>query len=434
MSAVFLLSAMLTLSTPSDDHSHWPGFLGAGASPVPAESIPLEWSGQKNVAWQAKLPGDGQSSPVVWNGRVYITCVEGPMKDTIHLLAFNLQSGQQVWSHSQEAATKVKRTLYVSRAAPTPAIDADGVYAFFESGDLVATDHDGNVRWTRSLTKDFGPFQNRFCIGASLAQSRDAIYVLADHEGPSYILAIRKQDGSDIWKADRDSRVSWTSPSLIDVNGGTQLVVSSSGSVDGYDPETGKLLWSFTDVGGNTVTTPLGFGEGRFLVGASAGERGQYAQVAPKSNFAAQIVVKDGNPSLQKLWTAEKALASFASPVVYEGLAYWVNRVGVVFCFDAKTGVRKYEGRLEQSCWATPVGIGDRIYFFGKDGVTTVLATGPEFKKLAANQLWRPEDINVESDDRGAEMFGGRIQYGVAIANGNLLIRTGDVLYCVRQM
>jgi outer membrane protein assembly factor BamB len=433
MPSALLISVLLATATPSDS-SDWPGFLGAGASPIAPESIPLEWSADRNLAWQTELPGDGQSSPVVRNSRVYITSVEGPMKDTIHLMAFDLTNGKKVWSCSRPTSTEVKNTLYVSRAAPTPVVDSDGVYAFFESGDLVATDHDGNVRWTRSLTKDFGPFENKFCIGSSLAQLNDSIFVLADHEGPSYIMAIRKKDGSDIWKTDRESRVSWSSPSIIDVDGTPQLVVSSSGSVDGYDPQSGKLTWSISDVGGNTVATPLAFDNGKFLVGASAGERGQYAQIAPQSNLAAQIVMKDGSPSIQKLWTAKKALASFASPIVYQGLAYWVNTVGVVFCFDAQTGELKYDGRLEQSCWATPVGIGDRIYFFGKDGVTTVLAAGPAFKKLAVNQLWRPEDIKIESDERGAEMFGGRIQYGVAVANGNLLIRTGNILYCVRKM
>ena len=433
MSAAFLISALLLAANPSDANS-WPGFLGAGAPPIAAESIPLEWGPDRNIAWQVPLPGEGQSSPVIWNGHVYVTSVEGAMKDTNHLLAYDLASGRQIWNCSRPTSTKVKKTLYVSRAAPTPVVDGDGVYAFFESGDLIAVDHDGKTRWTRSLVKDFGPFENKFCIGSSLAQTSGSIFVLADHEGPSYVMAIDKKDGADLWKTARESRVSWSSPTIISADGQPQLVVSSSGSVDGYDLQTGKLLWSLADIGGNTITTPVPYDNGKFLVGASPGERGQYATIAPQSNLAAQIVVKDGRPGIEKLWTAEKALASFASPIVYQGLAYWVNQVGVVFCFDAQTGEPKYNGRLQQSCWATPVGVGDRIYFFGKDGSTTVVAAGSEFKKLAANQLWCAEDIKVESNEQGAEMFGGRIQYGVAIADGNLVIRTGSILYCVREL
>ncbi len=433
MSAALMISVLLVAADSPDAHN-WPGFLGAGAPPVAAESIALEWAPDRNIAWQIPLPGEGQSSPVIWNGHVYVTSVEGAMKDTNHLLAYDLASGRQVWSCSRPTSTKVKKTLYVSRAAPTPVVDDDGVYAFFESGDLIALDHDGKTRWTRSLVKDFGPFENKFCIGSSLAQTAGSIYVLADHEGPSYVMAIDKKDGTDLWKTARESRVSWSSPTIISADGQPQLVVSSSGSVDGYDPQTGKLIWSLADIGGNTITTPVPYDNGKFLVGASPGERGQYATIAPQSNLAAHIVVQDGRPRIEKLWTAEKALASFASPIVYQGLAYWVNQVGVVLCFDAQTGEPKYNGRLQQSCWATPVGVGDRIYFFGKDGFTTVLAAGPEFKKLAANQLWRAEDLKVESNEQGAEMFGGRIQYGVAIADGNLVIRTGSILYCVREL
>ena len=183
MPSAFLISVLLATATPSDS-SDWPGFLGAGASPIAPESIPLEWSADRNLAWQTELPGDGQSSPVVRNSRVYITSVEGPMKDTIHLMAFDLTNGKKVWSCSRPTSTEVKNTLYVSRAAPTPVVDSDGVYAFFESGDLVATDHDGNVRWTRSLTKDFGPFENKFCIGSSLAQLNDSIFVLSGPRRP----------------------------------------------------------------------------------------------------------------------------------------------------------------------------------------------------------------------------------------------------------
>ncbi|MHB8969355.1 MAG: outer membrane protein assembly factor BamB family protein [Pirellulaceae bacterium] len=417
----FLLLSSLLLAADSPSASVWPSFLGAGASPIVADSVPLEWAPDRNIAWKTDLPGEGQSSPVVWHGHVYLTTVEGPMKDTNHVLAFDLTAGQLLWKHSFPTSQKVEKTLYVSRAAPTSAADAQGVYAFFESGDLVALDHEGKVRWERSLTKDFGPFQNKFGIGSSLAQTEDAIIVLADHEGPSYALTIRKADGKNLWKTDRGSRVSWSSPAIVTVAGVPQLVISSAGSVDGYDLSNGKQLWTLGDLGGNTATTPIPFGDGWFLVGASPGEREQFASVAPKSNIAVRITAEGGKMRAAKVWTAEKALASFASPRVYQGLAYWVNQVGVVFCFDAHTGEKKFNARLAQSCWATPVGIGDRIYFFGKDGTTTVLAAGPVHKQLAVNDIWRPEDVKIESGDPAAKMFGGPIQYGFAVADGSFL-------------
>ena len=120
-----------------------------------------------------------------------------------------------------------------------------------------------------------------------------------------------------------------------------------------------------------------------------------------------------------------------------------MNRSGVVYCFDAETGEPRYTERTSQSCWATPVGVGDRVYFFGKDGATTVLAAGPKFEKLAENMLWDPAklkaDANVGADEdseekrRAAAMFAGPVQYGVAMVDGSLLIRTGERLYCIRK-
>ncbi len=433
MTPLILISSFLLAADPSPA-GVWPGFLGAGASAIAPESVPLTWAPDQNVAWRAELPGEGQSSPIVWQGRVYLTTVEGEMKDTNHVLALDLQTGALIWRKSFPTSLPVKKTLYVSRAAPTPAADATGVYVFFESGDLIALDHDGHERWQRSLSREYGSFDNEFGLGSSLAQTESTVFVLIDHKGPSYLLAVRKSDGTNVWKTERASRVAWSSPALVTAAGVPQLVVSGDGSVDGYDVETGRALWTLGDVGGNTATTPLAFGDGLFLVGAGAGERRQFAAIAPRSNIAVRIVRDGDGWRAEKVWTAEKALASFASPVVYRGLAYWVNQVGVVFCFDAMTGELKYNARLAESCWATPVGVGDRIYFFGKDGATTVIAAGPQHQQLAVNYIWRPEDVKIEGDDQGARMFGGPIQYGVAVVDGSILIRTGSTLYCVRAL
>jgi outer membrane protein assembly factor BamB len=337
----------------------------------------------------------------------------------------------------------VKTSVYVSKAAPTPVTDGEAVYAFFESGDVVALSLDGKLLWHRSLSKDYGKFQNEFGLAASPVLSGEAMIILADHEGPSYLVALSKSDGSTLWKTDRTSRVSWSSPAIVPVAGRPQVVCSSAGSVDGYDPATGQLLWSYGEVAGNTSSTPLPFAEGRFLVGASPGrEGGARAEGAKKSNLAMSIAAAGDKLAPEVLWRTESAVPTFASPMVYRDHAYWINRSGVVYCLDAKTGESRYTERIKQSSWATPVGVGDRLYCFGKDGTTTVLRAGPKVEVLAENQLWDPASIKPDparasqestpERQQSAAMFSGPVQYGVALAPGSLLIRTGDTLYCLR--
>jgi outer membrane protein assembly factor BamB len=432
-----------SLALPDARADNWPGFLGAGAAPLAADSVPLAWTPSEHIAWKARLAGYGQSSPVIWDGKVFVTSVEGPMKDTCHIACLNLAVGSELWKHSFESSDKVESSHYVSRAAPTPVCDGNAVYVFFESGDVASLTLDGQPRWRRSLSRDYGQFQNKFGLSASPVQTDDSVIILVDDEGPSYLIALSKADGQTLWKTDRTSRVSWSSPALVNVGGQVHVVCSSAGSVDGYDPLSGKLLWSFDEVAGNTAATPLPFADGQFLVGATPGrEGGARADGAKDSNLAMSIDIADGKPTPRVRWRTHEAMPSFGSPMVYAGHAYWVNRLGVVYCFDAATGESRYTERIKQSCWATPVGVGDRVYFFGKDGTTTVLQTGPKFVVLAENQLWDPAQFKPDSAkgakettperQKAAPMFSGPVQYGIAIAEGSLLIRSGEMLYCIR--
>ena len=415
------------------DGLSWPAFLGDGGGGIDPASLPVEWSPDRHIAWEADLEGYGQSSPVIKNGRIFVTSVTGEMKNQFHVFAFNLRDGKQIWKHSVESSELVKSSFYVSRAAPTPVVDSARLICFFESGDLVCLDHEGNLQWERSLTKEYGPLKNRFCIGSSLAQDENNVFVLVDHDGPSYLLAIDKKTGENAWKQERTSRISWSSPALLPINGKAQIVVSSAGSVDGYDPKTGELLWSTDEIGGNTTPTPRSAGDGQFLVGASAGSRGESTEIASTSNCLMRVTTgEDGGPVVSKVWLAEKALSSFSSPIFYKGYGYWVNRAGVVFCFDGKSGEKQYSERLAESNWATPLAVGDRIYFFGRNGETTVIEAGPKFKKLATNRLWEKESEQSGQEQRRGN-FGGQTQYGVAAVAGSLVVRTGKVLYCVRN-
>lgn len=422
----------------------WPAFLGQGApSPVATSSLPLTWSPEESIAWSAEVPDYGQSSPVVWGDQVYVTSVEGPMKERYIVTALSLVTGEVLWQRRLDSSDPVENSLFVSRAAPTPAVDQDGVYAFFESGDLAAFDHGGEALWRRSLSSDYGRFLNEYGLGASPVQSKDSLFLLIDHEGPSYLVAVGKGDGSTLWKTDRCPRRSWSSPTWMAVGDRRHIVCSSAGTVDGYDPVGGKLLWSLEGVGGNTLTTPLSYANGCCLISASPGRRGENALEARQSNLLLQVESQDGAFRARPLWRTEKAAVGMASPIVYEGCAYWINSVGAVFCLDVDSGEAHYVERLRQACWATPLAIGDRVYCFGKDGLTTVLQSGPVFRILAENQLWDPKSVAVdeaavakessEERRRAASRLTGPIQYGVAVAKGSFLIRTGSRLYCVRE-
>ncbi len=420
----------------------WPAFLGAGAAPLAPERLPLQWSATDHVAWRATLPGHGQSSPVIWGGRVFTTSVDGPNKDTYYTTCVDLASGRQLWQQTLDNSSPVPNSYYVSRAAPTPVVDAERVIAFFESGDCVAYSHAGKELWRRQLGQEECPLNAEFGLGASPCQNETHLFVLLDHDAPGCLLSLDKASGKTAWKVERSPRRSWSSPVLARIAGQPQIVVSSAGSVDGYDPQTGRELWTFTDIGGNTGTTPLAAGEGRFLIGASPGRNGENAGSAADSNCLLEVTHDGQNWKAERKWVAQGAMPSWASPIVHRGLAYWINRAGVVSCFDATTGERLFAKRIEQPCWATPIAAGDRIYFFGQQGAVTVLAAGREFEVLAENQSWSDDTLPAEpplpeeeSEERrrAAAMFSKPTLYGAAVAEGTIVLRVGNGLIAVRQ-
>lgn len=422
----FPLAIALFTITASCVNADWPAFLGGQKRSESGNlSVPTKWSPTEGIAWDSPLPGHGQSSPVIVGDRIYVTAIEGPMKNNNVVLCCDIVSGKQLWKKEFPSSLQVANNVYTSRAAPTPAADDSGVYAFFESGNLIALSPDGDIRWERDLIKDYGKYAGRFGLGASLCQLEDHVFVVADNEGPSYIAAFEKQTGQTTWKTDRNSRVSWSSPMIVPVDGEPQIVISSSGSVDGYNPENGNLLWSFTDVGGNTVPSTIPTGDATFLVGASPGRNGEAAEGAKESNMMMKIVKKDGEYQPEIVWQNAQATSSFGSPVVFQQHAYYTNRAGVLYCIDAETGETRYTSRLPDSNWATPIGVGDNVFVFCKDGATAVVKAGPEKRDFDENRLW------VKAGDGGPGGFAGEIQYGAAPTANGFVVRTGTRLFLI---
>jgi outer membrane protein assembly factor BamB len=150
---------------------------------------------------------------------------------------------------------------------------ADGVYALFESGDLRALSHDGDLRWEVSLfDEDQRKFENSHGYGASPTQTADSVVIVVDHRGPSYVAAICKATWVEQWRKERRPRGSWTSPRIARIGGSEQVIISSGGAVDGYDATDGKLLWSHAGISGNQIASVTIQGD-RLFVGADIGNR-----------------------------------------------------------------------------------------------------------------------------------------------------------------
>jgi len=406
------------------------------SSPVDlaADKLPLKWSATENIQWSADIQGYGQSSPVTWGDRIYVASVSGPNKEKGHVAAFDLKTGVKAWQFNFDSASQAESNNYVSKAAPTPTVDGAGLYYFFEGGNLLALSHEGKPLWQRDLVKEYGAISSRHGLAASLEQNGERIFVWVEREKEPYVLAVDKRSGETRWKVAGLGVTSWASPRLVPVAKGEHLVLSGIGKIAGLDPVSGKQLWTFDEISGNSTPTPVPIGEGRFLIGATVGRGEATAGKAAESNGLIAIKQKDdGSFAAEFAWKSQKATCSFGSPLAYRGYAYFVTSSGVLFCLDLATGEEQYNERIADSIWATPIAVGDRIYFFGKTGKVSVVAAGPKFQLLAENVTWEVKAPAEPPAAGGARSFGGPTLYAGIVAKDQFLLRRGDKLFCVAK-
>ncbi len=404
----WILACLLSLTlwpAQNNAQNNWPGFRGSGDSNSDARNLPLEWSDSKNVAWTATLSGYGQSSPIVWRDKVFVTSIAGEHKEKLLVTCIDLKSGRPLWTHEYVSSLPLKDLHIRSRAAPTPAVDRNRLFVFFESGDLFAFDHQGKQIWRRKLACDYGDFRGLHGIGSSIALTEHTVITLVADSGPSYLLSIDKATGKNIWKTDLPQSVSWATPVIASYQGRSQIVINTSGRVAAYDTASGKEIWAVKGLKDNVYTTPS-VGDNLVVIGSSVKGSNLAVRLSGASDIAEEKIA----------WRATNATSLYASPLVYQGRVYFVNRVGVIFCLDLQTGAELWNTRIEGECWASPIAVGDRIYFFTMDGNAHVFRAGEKLELLAQNHL------TIE----------GRV-YSVAPVDNALLVRTGRKLFCLSE-
>jgi outer membrane protein assembly factor BamB len=445
LSAVLLMGAACNVYSQDASLSNRTGFLSHnvshGQEATESKSVlRTEWTPEA-VKWQAKVAGYGQSLPVIQDSVAFVTSVQGENKDNYSLEAFSTTTGKRIWEVSTKNSHPVASTPMVSRAAPSPVVDGHGVYAFYESGDMVAVSRDGKLLWQIDLQTMYGNFENEFGLSASPVQTLDSVIVLVDHDGPSYLVAINKADGKEKWRVDRGKRYrSWGSPGIVRVNGVEVVVCSSTGTIDGYDAATGKQLFTHDEVGGNTAATPIDLGRHQFLVSSLIRPADGPSEFALESNFLAEIIPADDQWKLEVKWIAKDARGSFCSPVASDKFCYFISPQGVLYCLDRSSGEEQYHERLACGmCWATPIVHGEHVYLFGKSGQTMTIKDSDRFEVVSAdNRVWTEDDPTIATATGDAkapeairERMRGGTQYGAVTIDSGFLIRRGDQLYFV---
>jgi outer membrane protein assembly factor BamB len=344
---------------------------------------------------------------VIWNDRIYVTSTGGQNKESLYLDCYDLNSGKSIWKKTINATEKVKEvTNMISQGAPTPVTGPEGIYVFFESGDLLAFDHEGKRLWERKLTKEFGPFKGGHGVGSSLVGVPGQLVLLIDHDGPSYLLCVDRITGKTRWKTSREPRVSWTTPLYIKHEEEEQIIISSNGIIESYRLVNGERIWWFDEIQKNTVASPST--DGNLIVAGSS---------YPKQSLAIRLGGKGNVNDTHLEWRAKSVTSSFASPLVHRNVVYFINRAGTLQAQNFKNGTQHWEYKLPDGCWASPLAASERIYLFCKNGKSLVLEASEKRAKVLSENV-----VTIAENDK---------VYGYAVSENKFVLRTGRKIICV---
>lgn len=434
--SILLFPALLLAADGPDGWPHWRGLHDDGMARGDA---PLHWSDTEHVAWKAPVPGRGHSSPVVWGDRIFVTTAvpagnaraaassdgpppappgrrggfgsSGPQSEQkLMLLSFDRKSGKLLWEKVARTATPHEgyHPRYGSFASNSPITDGKHVFAFFGSRGVYCYTLDGQLVWE----KDFGiklRIFNGFGEGSWPALDGNRLVLLFDQEGESFLVALDKNTGRELWRMPRPEGTNWSGPLITSHNGRKQVVVSATKQVCAYDLETGKLIWEATGLGRNTIPAPVA-ADGMVFVMSGFRDPNLLAIRLGREG------VLTGTDAI--VWQNQRGNSYTASPVLYDGKLYVLTDNGMLSCFDAKTGKPYYQQvRLPKpyNFKASPVGVNGKLYLASEEGDVIVVRMGEKFEALATNTL-------------EGQMFVAT----PAILDGEIYLRGPNTLFCVR--
>lgn len=401
--------------------AQWRGPLATGVSRT--ATPPTEWSETKNIRWKVPIPGRSSSSPVIWNDRVFLlTAIPVDPASTAGLaprgsvppqtphkfvvLAIDRRTGRTLWEQVVREETPHERHQENGTWASTSAVtDGQVVIASFESRGIYAFDLNGKKLWE----KDFGDkrMRSQFGEGSTPALHGRHLVHVWDHQGESFIVALDKTTGHEVWRQPRKEIDTWATPLITTVNGRAQVITGAMNQIQAYDLETGTPIWHTAGLTMNPIPSPVAEDGLAILM---SGFRGNSLKAIRLADAKGDIT---GTSAIA--WSYDRDTPYVPSPLLYDGILYMLkSNNGILTVFDAKTGTPHYAlQRLEATpnVFSSPVGAAGKVYITGREGTTLVLRHGPKYEVLATNTLDDGFDSSAALVDSEIYLKGYRYLY-----------------------
>ncbi len=393
------MPAIIVLLLLSPWFQDWPQFRGPTGQGVSEEKgLPLTWSETKNVRWKVAIPGRGWSSPVVRGERIWLTTATEEGK-SLRAIAVDLNTGAilqnvEVFRLKSARLANSKNSF----ASPTPVVEGDRVYLHFGAFGTACITQSGEIVWKTRLEYDNG----QHGTGGSPVIYEDLLIVSCDGNDVQFVVALDKTTGKVRWKKTREGYQAYSTPLVVSLPGGDQVISPGAFRAIAYEPRTGKEIWQVKyGEGFSNVPRPV-YGHGLVFI-CTGFQQASLLAIKP-----------DGHGDITKSkieWRLDRGVPFTPSPLLVGNELYMVSDNGIATCVDAKTGQELWRARLGGNHSASPIYADGKIYFLSEEGESVVIAPGRELKHLATNQLDGPTLASM------------------AVSSGSLFIRSQTHLY-----
>jgi outer membrane protein assembly factor BamB len=410
-----LLLAVAFFLAASARADNWPAWRGPhGDGRCDEKNVPLTWDNTDNVRWKVKLPAPGNSSPIVWGDRIFLTQALDKAGHRRAVMCLARKDGEVLWQ--KETAYKEDEPTHDTHpfCAATPVTDGERVIANLGSAGLVCYDFEGKEQWRY----DLGKLRHLWGAAASSPILHGELCIVWCGPGPrQFLLAVDKKSGQKVWQHDekggqigdnkkQDTWVgSWSTPIIVHIQDHDELILAAPERLKGFDPKQGKELWWCDGLSKLVYTTPLASADG--IVVAMSGYGGP--AIAVKAGGT-------GDVTAQRLSRQTKGIPQrIGSGVIVGDHAYLLNEDEQAVCFEVKTGKQIWKERLPGKSWSSMVLVEDRIYVPTQSGDCYVVRAAPKFQQLAVNPI------------------GERVLASPAISDGEIFIRSYQHLWCIAE-